>query len=82
MGAKLRILLQIFKPYPQQWKLTNEYTVLIKMLIYVMNNRLASYLDKKFLRREPTQQFLHDMFTMGSSGENKEVTIFLSSVCM
>ena len=39
------------------------------MLIYVMNNRLALYLDEKMLLREPTKQFLHDPFTMGSNGE-------------
>ena len=37
------------------------------MLIYVMNNRLASNL--KISLREPTQQFLHDAFTKGSNGE-------------
>ena len=42
-----------------------------KILIHAMNNRLASYLDEKFLIREPTKQFLHDPFTMGSNGEKK-----------
>ena len=41
------------------------------MLIYVTNNWLASYLVEHFLLREPTQQFFHDVFTMGSNGEKK-----------
>ena len=39
------------------------------MLIQVMSNRIASYLDEKFLLREPTEKFLHDTFTRGSNDE-------------
>ena len=31
--------------------------------------------------REPTKQFLHDPFTMGSNGEKGGATVFVSSVC-
>ena len=41
------------------------------MLICVINNRLASYLDEKFCEGEKKQQFLHDPITMGSNGEKR-----------
>ena len=56
--------------------------LLKKKLVYVNNNRLASYLDEKNQLREPTQCFLYNTFTMGSNGEKKTgATLFLSSVC-
>ena len=59
------------------------------MLIFVMNNRLASYLDETFYLGNQhnrfcmtTQQILHDKFTTGSNGEKKtRTTLFLCTVC-
>ena len=53
-----------------------------KMLIFVMNDRLASYIfGQKLLPGEPTQQFLHDTITTGPIVKKGGATVFVSSVC-
>ena len=58
MEAQPKILLQIFN---------SRKMLLKKILIYVMNNRLASYLNFKKLIREPTQWFFGWHIYNGSS---------------
>ena len=71
----------MFNPYPEQLQASIPIDIVRKILIYIMNDRSVSYLDKKVKLRKLTQRFLHGMSTMGSNDENNGVTIFLSGAC-
>ena len=79
MGTGGQILLQIVNPYPEQWKVYQLRYCLKMMLIYIMNKRLASYLDEKINIGNQHSSFCMT-FTLGSNGKNNRVTVFLSTV--